>query len=110
MKRFLGYLYDCRYMWIWFILSGGAFVLCFALYEVELKAAVYPVLLSAVFGILFFVLGYLRREKKYKRLFQISETGGIVSESLPKPDCMTEREYQKILLRSEEEYRKQREE
>ena len=73
MKRFLGYLYDCRYMWIWFILSGGAFVLCFALYEVELKAAVYPVLLSAVFGILFFVLGYLRREKKYKRLFQISE-------------------------------------
>ena len=22
MKRFLGYLYDCRYMWIWFILSG----------------------------------------------------------------------------------------
>ena len=46
MKRFLGYLYDCRYMWIWFILSGGAFVLCFALYEVELKAAVYPVLLS----------------------------------------------------------------
>ena len=49
MKRFLGYLYDCRYMWIWFILSGGAFVLCFALYEVELKAAVYPVLLSAVF-------------------------------------------------------------
>ena len=108
MKRFLGYLYDCRYMWIWFILSGGAFVLCFALYEVELKAAVYPVLLSAVFGILFFVLGYLRREKKYKRLFQISETGGIVSESLPKPDCMTEREYQKILLRSEEEYRKQR--
>ena len=85
MKRFLGYLYDCRYMWIWFILSGGAFVLCFALYEVELKAAVYPVLLSAVFGILFFVLGYLRREKKYKRLFQISETGGIVSESLPKP-------------------------
>ena len=55
MKRFLGYLYDCRYMWIWFILSGGAFVLCFALYEVELKAAVYPVLLSAVFGILFFV-------------------------------------------------------
>ena len=34
-------------MWIWFILSGGAFVLCFALYEVELKAAVYPVLLSA---------------------------------------------------------------
>ena len=110
MKRFLGYLYDCRYMWIWFILSGGAFVLCFALYEVELKAAVYPVLLSAVFGILFFVLGYLRREKKYKRLFQISETGGIVSESLPKPDCMTEREYQKILLRSEEEYRKQRKE
>ena len=108
MKRFLGYLYDCRYMWIWFILSGGAFVLCFALYEVELKAAVYPRAFKRGVWDSVFVLGYLRREKKYKRLFQISETGGIVSESLPKPDCMTEREYQKILLRSEEEYRKQR--
>ena len=39
------------------------------LYEVELKAAVYPVLLSAVFGILFFVLGYLRREKKVQTSF-----------------------------------------
>ena len=68
MKRFLGYLYDCRYMWIWFILSGGAFVLCFALYEVELKAAVYPVLLSAVFGILFFRL-------------RVSETGEKVQTS-----------------------------
>lgn len=67
MKRFLGYLYDCRYMWIWFILSGGAFVLCFALYEVELKAAVYPVLLSAVFGFVF--------------RFRVSETGEKVQTS-----------------------------
>ena len=70
MKRFLGYLYDCRYMWIWFILSGGAFVLCFALYEVELKAAVYPVLLSAVFGILFFVLGTVDGRKSTNVFFR----------------------------------------
>lgn len=110
MKRFFRYLYDCRYVWGWLILSGGAFVLCFALYEVEVKAAAYPFLLSVVFGILFLILGYLKREKKYKRLLQIIETGGIVSESLPRPDCMTEREYQEILLQTEAEYKEQREE
>ena len=52
-----------------FILSGGAFVLCFALYEVELKAAVYPVLLSAVFGILFFVLGLSETGEKVQTSF-----------------------------------------
>lgn len=110
MKRFVGYLYDCRYVWIWLLLSGGIFTVCFILYGVDVKAAAYPFLVTVVFGALFLVLGYIKREKRYNELRQICDMGGIVSEILPKPECMTEREYQAILLQAEGEYRKQREE
>ena len=57
MKRFFRYLYDCRYIWIWAGFSSVIFVSVFALYGIRMEAAWYPVLLSALFGIIMVVCG-----------------------------------------------------
>ena len=44
MKRFFRYLYDCRYVWLWVMISGAIFAGVFALYGIRMEAAWYPVL------------------------------------------------------------------
>ena len=53
MKQFFRYLYDCRYVWLWAIVSGAVFAGVFALYGIRMEAVWYPLLLSALFGLLF---------------------------------------------------------
>ena len=43
----------------------------FWMYDLEIGAAVYPLLISAVFGIIFLILGYLRYKKKHEELKRI---------------------------------------
>ena len=75
MKRFFRYLYDCRYIWIWAGFSSVIFVSVFALYGIRMEAAWYPVLLSALFGIIMVVCGYIRHEKKHRGLKRIRLSG-----------------------------------
>ena len=62
MKPFFKYLYDCRYVWLWGLISGGIFAGVFALYGIRMEAVWYPLLLSALFGLLF--LGLFPEEIK----------------------------------------------
>ena len=65
MKQFFRYLYDCRYVWLWALLSGAVFSIVFALYGIPAGAVGYPLLMSAIFGLIFLVLGFLRYRKKH---------------------------------------------
>ena len=38
MKQFFRYLYDCRYVWLWALLSGAVFSIVFALYGIPAGA------------------------------------------------------------------------
>ena len=111
MKRFFRYLYDCRYIWIWAGFSSVIFVSVFALYGIRMEAAWYPVLLSALFGIIMVVCGYIRHEKKHRGLERIRLSGEIlpdISDMLPPAGNLTEEDYQALLMKMEAAYREKK--
>ena len=63
MRDVLRYLADCRYIWMWGLLSGIAYAAVFGLYGIRWEAIWYPLLLAAAFGLFFLVLGFLRYRK-----------------------------------------------
>ena len=56
MRDVLRYLADCRYVWMWGLLSGIAYAAVFGLYGIRWEAIWYPLLLAAAFGLFFLIL------------------------------------------------------
>ena len=94
MKPFFKYLYDCRYVWLWGLISGGIFAGVFALYGIRMEAVWYPLLLSALCGLLFVVLGFLRFRRKHMELERLQPQEAPCADYLPRADSLTERDYQ----------------
>lgn len=101
MKQFLGYLSDCRYVWLWAVLSGAVFAVVFALYAIPVGAVGYPLLMTAVFGLFFLVLGFLRYRKKHLELSSLNPEKTPCADYLPRADSLTERDYQALVFREE---------
>ena len=109
MKQFFRYLYDCRYVWLWAVISGAVFAGIFALYGIRMEAVWYPLLLSALFGLLFLVLGFLKYRRKHTELERLHPGETPCAEYLPRADSLTERDYQALVLREEEANRARKE-
>ena len=101
MKQFFRYLYDCRYVWLWALLSGAVFSIVFALYGIPAGAVGYPLLMSVIFGLIFLVLGFLRYRKKHLGLNSLNPEEAPCAEYLPRADSLTERDYQTLVFREE---------
>ena len=101
MKRFFRYLYDCRYVWLWAMISGAIFAGVFALYGIRMEAVWYPLLLSALFGLLFLTLGFLKYRRKHMELERLQPEEAPCAEYLPRADSLTERDYQVLVFREE---------
>lgn len=112
MKRFFRYLYDCRYICLLFLICGMIFAVVFALYGIEMDAVWYPLLLSAVCGVVFLFIGFLRQKNKVEELRRISFEEGVFSDMadvLPRADSQTEKAYQEILDQIVRSVRRERE-
>ena len=110
MRRFFKYLYDCRYVWLWLVMSGAAFAGVFALYDIRMEAVWYPLLLAVLFGMTFLVLGFLKFTRKHMELERLQPKEGPCAEYLPRADSLMESDYQSLVLREEEANRARREE
>lgn len=110
MKEFLRYFYDFRNVLIWFVISGIFFVVVFAMYGLDARAAVYPFLISAVFGILFLISGFLRYRKKHEDLKRIGLGIMPFADGLPDEAGLLEEDYQKLIVRIEKTYREKKDE
>ncbi len=110
MKKFLRYFYDFRYVWIWFLISAFFFVVVFFMYGLDVRAAVYPLLISAVFGMLFLVPGFLRYRKKHEELKRIGLGSMPFADALPDETGLLETDYQELIVRIEKTYREKKDE
>lgn len=109
MREFFRYLYDCRYSWLWGILSAAVFATVFGLYGIEMAAVWYPLLLSAVFGGFFVVSGFRRYRNKHRSLVELDPEKAPCLEYLPNADSLTEQDYQTLIFREEKANRADRE-
>ncbi len=109
MKLFLEYLYEHRFTAVWALGCILCFTAVFLLYQIELRAVYYPVLLCAVFSLLFCIPGYNRYKRKREILNRLGDEKGTVTELLPLADAGLERAYQELAARMEEIQRKSEE-
>lgn len=109
MCDLLRYLSDCRYIWLWVLLCGISYAVVFGLYGVRWEIIWYPLLLAAVFGMLFLALGFLRCRKKHRELECLDPADAPCGDYLPHADSVTERDYQKLVRREEAASRSQKE-
>ena len=83
MRDVLRYLADCRYIWMWGLLSGIAYARVFGLYGIRWEAIWYPLLLAAAFGLFFPALGFLRYRKRHRELERLDPADGPCADICP---------------------------
>lgn len=71
-------------------------MLSFKLYHIPAEAAVYPSLLCAFIGIIFFLAGFILAKKKHRILNKVNKFTDSLS-SMPKISTVEDEDYQKII-------------
>ena len=111
MKRFLRYMYDFRGVCIWAVLSGAVFAAVFALYGIRMEAAWYPILITALFGVIMLAAGFVRYDKRRRNMERILSSDGIFPDAadiLPKAESLEEEDYHELLGKMEAAFRKKK--
>lgn len=111
MKRFLRYMYDFRGVCIWVVLSGAVFAAVFALYGIRMEAAWYPILITALFGVIMLAAGFVRYDKRRRNMERILSSDGIFPDAadiLPKAESLEEEDYHELLGKKEAAFRKKK--
>ena len=98
MKLFFEYIKSKLFFCLAFLLFCGIFTLAFFLYELPLRAVLYPAGVCLLFGICFVFVGFRRFAKKHKELSAFA--GRDFSElcALPPAKNPIEEDYEKIIL------------
>ncbi len=80
------------------------FCISFALYQLPIRAVLYPVMLCCLIGMILFGLDFHRVKQKHRKLQQIRCLTDAVVNSFPSVDGVEDQDYQKIidLLRQEQ--------
>ena len=97
MRDVFRYLTDCRYIWLWGLLSGTVYAVVFGLYGIRWEVIWYPLLLAAAFGLFFLALGFRRYRKKHRELERLDPAEAPCADYLPRAGSLTERDYQELV-------------
>lgn len=104
-------MYDFRGVCIWAVLSGAVFAAVFALYGIRMEAAWYPILITALFGVLMLAAGFVRYDKRRRNMERILSSDGIFPDAadiLPKAESLEEEDYHELLGKMEAAFRKKK--
>lgn len=108
MKLFGSYLYTLRRIMVWALLCAACFAAVFALCGIAWRIVWYPLLLCLVLTGGFLLFGYLRFVRKHRILTCLLKEKGPYGEFFPDAGSLTEEDYQKLVLASEQIRRKER--
>ena len=97
MHAFFSYLRTHRRVLICYFIFVAMFATVFSLYRLPIGAVLYPALLCAAIGIVFYALDYRRQRKKFRALQAARATQALLSEVLPHPGSDIEAAYQALL-------------
>lgn len=105
MKFFWIYLKSHRASMITFMILAVLFTVSFVLYQLPLRAVLYPVLLCFIAGILIFWKDYNKELKKHKMLKQVCSMQVSLMYEFPLPDTYQDEDYQKVIENIKEQYK-----
>lgn len=97
MKLWRLYLKQKQVSLLCLLLFAVIFAITFFLYHLPLKAVLYPVLLCALFGLLFLALDFYRVYKKHMYLVHLRESVEQAELQLPEARRIEEKDYQNLV-------------
>ena len=106
MKLWMKYVKQRRRGILAGVLFCAVFTISFVLYQLPVKAVLYPAALCFFLGILFTILDYRRVKQKHDLLADMQELTDLITETLPAVDGIEDEDYQALIRMFKREHRK----
>ena len=106
MKLWMKYVKQRRRGILAGVLFCAVFTISFVLYQLPVKAVLYPAALCFFLGILFTILDYRRVKQKHDLLAGMQELTDLITETLPAVDGIEDEDYQALIRMFKREHRK----
>lgn len=97
MKLFLKYLAENKAFAVLFLLFSGIFIGIFTLYNIEIEAVVYAFVLCMAILVVTVAVRFIIYRRKYLQRQRVKRNIEIITEKLPAPTTLTEKDYTEII-------------
>lgn len=97
MELFLQYLKHRRRELLMVLMFFVIFIITFALYNIPLKAVLYPAALCLLLCIIFTIIDFARVKKKHKALAYVKAFSDVISDRFPSAQSVEGEDYQQII-------------
>ncbi|GAA6381626.1 sensor histidine kinase [Intestinibacter bartlettii] len=88
-----------------FIVFALVFGIVFSLYDLEIEAIYYSVMLCSFIGLIYICINFINYYKKHIQLYKLQNEISISSENLPSPKTLMEEDYTNLILNLNKEYK-----
>ena len=88
-----------------FIVFALVFGIVFSLYDLEIEAIYYSVMLCSFIGLIYICINFINYYKKHVQLYKLQNEISISSENLPSPKTLMEEDYTNLILNLNKEYK-----
>lgn len=88
-----------------FIVFALVFCIVFSLYNLEIEAIYYSVILCAFIGLIYVCINFINYYKKHIQLYKLQNEISISLENLPSPKTLMEEDYTNLILNLNKEYK-----
>ena len=88
-----------------FIVFALVFGIVFSLYDLEIEAIYYSVMLCSFMGLIYICINFINYYKKHIQLYKLQNEISISLENLPSPKTLMEEDYTNLILNLNKEYK-----
>ena len=88
-----------------FIVFALVFCIVFSLYDLEIEAIYYSVMLCTFIGLIYICINFINYYKKHIQLYKLQNEISISLENLPSPKTLMEEDYTNLILNLNKEYK-----
>ena len=100
-----GYIKQHIKVLLLFIVFALVFCVVFSLYNLEIEAICYSVILCAFIGLIYVCINFINYYKKHIQLYKLQNEISISLENLPSPKTLMEEDYTNLILNLNKEYK-----
>lgn len=100
-----GYIKQHIKVLLLFIVFALVFGIVFSLYNLEIEAICYSVILCAFIGLIYVCINFINYYKKHIQLYKLQNEISISLENLPSPKTLMEEDYTNLILNLNKEYK-----
>lgn len=100
-----GYIKQNIKVIFFFIVFALVFGIVFSLYDLEIEAIYYSVMLCSFIGLIYICINFINYYKKHIQLYKLQNEISISLENLPSPKTLIEEDYTNLILNLNKEYK-----